>query len=125
MKSKKNHENKQTFIISPSMNICNKMFAHGMYPEILKFSLMKPIYKSGDKSSPNNYRPIACIFKNFWNSHIPKIIWSSEGKCFIEGVSIWFLKQGVNGDSSLYIAKRDTAGVQHETDGGRNILWPP
>jgi len=34
------------------------MLARGIYPERLKFSLVKPIYKSGDKSSPSNYRPI-------------------------------------------------------------------
>ena len=46
------------FIISPLINICNKMLAQGIYHERLKFSLIKPIYKSTDKSSPSNYRPI-------------------------------------------------------------------
>ena len=49
------------FIISPLINICNKMLAQGIYPERLKFSLVKPIYKSGDKSSPTNYRPISLL----------------------------------------------------------------
>jgi len=49
------------FIISPLINICNKMLAQGNYPERLKFSLIKPIYKSGDKSSPSNYRPISLL----------------------------------------------------------------
>ena len=37
------------------------MLAQGIYPERLKFSLIKPIYKSGDKSSPSNYRPISLL----------------------------------------------------------------
>jgi hypothetical protein len=37
------------------------MLAHGIYPERLKFSLIKPIYKSGDKSSPFNYRSISLL----------------------------------------------------------------
>jgi hypothetical protein len=46
-------------ISKPSIiNICNKMFAQVIYPERLKSSLIKPIYESGDKSSPSNYRPI-------------------------------------------------------------------
>jgi len=49
------------FIISPLINICNKMLAQGIYPERLKFSLIKPIYKSGDKSSPSNYRPVSLL----------------------------------------------------------------
>jgi len=36
------------FIISPLINICYKMLAEGIHPERLKFSLIKPIYKSGD-----------------------------------------------------------------------------
>ena len=41
--------------------MCNKMLAQGVYPERVKFSLIKPIYKSGDKSSPSNYRPISLL----------------------------------------------------------------
>jgi hypothetical protein len=37
------------------------MLAQGNYLERLKFSLIKPIYKSGDKSSPSNYRPISLM----------------------------------------------------------------
>jgi len=49
------------FIISPIINICNKMFAQVIYPERLKFSLIRSIYKSGDKSSPSTYRPISLL----------------------------------------------------------------
>jgi len=49
------------FIISPLINICNKELAQGNYPERLKFSLIKPIYKSSDKSSPSNYRPTSLL----------------------------------------------------------------
>jgi hypothetical protein len=37
------------------------MLAQSIYPERLKFSLIKPIYKSGDKSSPSNYRTISLL----------------------------------------------------------------
>jgi hypothetical protein len=37
------------------------MLAQGVYPERLKFSLIKPVYKSGDKSSSSNYRPISLL----------------------------------------------------------------
>ena len=65
------------FIISPLIIICNKMLAQGIYPERLKFSLIKPICKSGDKSSSSNYRPISLLpvfSKIFEKSHIQKII---------------------------------------------------
>jgi len=37
------------------------MLAQGNYLERLKLSLIKPVYKSGDKSSPSNYRPISLV----------------------------------------------------------------
>ena len=37
------------------------MLAQGIYPERMKFSLIKPVYKSGDKSSPSNYGPISLL----------------------------------------------------------------
>jgi hypothetical protein len=49
------------FIISHIINTCNKMLAQGIYPGRLKFPLIKPIYRSGDKSSPFNYRPISLL----------------------------------------------------------------
>jgi hypothetical protein len=44
------------------------MLAQGIFPEKLKFPLIKPINKSGDKSSSSNYRPISLLpvfSKNF------------------------------------------------------------
>ena len=53
------------------------MLAQGIYPKKLKFSLIKPIYVSGDKSSSSNYRPISLLSafsKMFEKSHIQKTI---------------------------------------------------
>jgi hypothetical protein len=37
------------------------MLAQGIYPEIFKFSLIRPVYKSKDKSAALNYRPIPLL----------------------------------------------------------------
>jgi len=37
------------------------VLAKGNYPERLKFLLIKPVYKNGDKSSPFNFRPISLL----------------------------------------------------------------
>ena len=37
------------FIVSPLTHICNRMFSTGTFPDRLKFSEIKPIYKKGDK----------------------------------------------------------------------------
>jgi hypothetical protein len=60
-------------IISPIyIVICNKMLAQGIYPERLKFSLIRPIYKRGDKSGASKYRPIS--LKHVFSKKFDKVI---------------------------------------------------
>ena len=46
------------FIISSLTHIGNKMLSTGTFPDRLKYSEIKPIYKKGDKALITNYRPI-------------------------------------------------------------------
>jgi hypothetical protein len=41
--------------------IFNTSIFSGVYPESLKYAIIKPIYKKGDRSLINNYRPIALV----------------------------------------------------------------
>jgi len=45
------------FIISPFTYICSKSLSSGVFPEILGYAIIKPIYKKGDKLPTTNYRP--------------------------------------------------------------------
>jgi len=36
------------YIVSPVTYICNKMISLGMFPDRLKFAIVKPVYKKGD-----------------------------------------------------------------------------
>jgi hypothetical protein len=45
------------FIVSPLTYICNRMLSTGTFPDRLKFSEIKPVYKKGDKTLTTNYRP--------------------------------------------------------------------
>jgi len=49
------------FIVSPLTHICNRMLSTGTFPDRLKYSEMKPIYKKGDKTQITNYRPISLL----------------------------------------------------------------
>jgi hypothetical protein len=42
-------------ICSPLTYICNKSISTGTFPEQLKYSVIKPLYKKGDKTDPSNY----------------------------------------------------------------------
>lgn len=48
-------------ISAPLTHIINLCFEKGIFPKELKISEVRPIYKKGDKSLPQNYRPIAIL----------------------------------------------------------------
>ena len=50
-----------SYITSPLTYICNKIISTGTFPDKLKFSIVKPIHKKGDKMNYTNYRPISIL----------------------------------------------------------------
>jgi hypothetical protein len=50
-----------TFISSPLCNIINKILSSGIFPDRLKYSIVIPVYKRGDKNNVSNYRPISLL----------------------------------------------------------------
>jgi hypothetical protein len=49
------------FIVSPLTSIFNRIIDSGIYPNILKNAKLSPIFKSGEKCLPTNYRPISVL----------------------------------------------------------------
>jgi hypothetical protein len=49
------------FITSPLTHICNKSLSQGIFPDRLKYSEIKPLFKKADKSSTSNYRTISLL----------------------------------------------------------------
>ena len=49
------------YIISPLTFICNRIILSGLFPDRLKYSVIKPVYKKGDKSDYTNYRHISLL----------------------------------------------------------------
>ena len=47
------------YICSPLTHICNNSISTGIFPERLKFSIIKPLFKKGDRTTPSNYQPIS------------------------------------------------------------------
>jgi len=48
-------------IAKPLSHICNASLNQGIYPDRLKFAIVMPIYKQGEKTDVANYRPITLI----------------------------------------------------------------
>jgi hypothetical protein len=49
------------YISSPLCHICNKMFSTRIFPERLKYAVIKPIFKNGDRNNVSNCRPISLL----------------------------------------------------------------
>ena len=52
----------------PLSAIVNKSLSEGIFPDLLKYATVHPIYKKGDKTKCANYRPISIL------SNISKIL---------------------------------------------------
>jgi hypothetical protein len=49
------------FICSPLNYICNKSISSGTFPSCLKYSIVKPLFKKGDRDNMANYRSISLL----------------------------------------------------------------
>jgi len=49
------------FIISPLTYICNEILKTGVFPDRLKYAIVRPIFKKGVKHETSNYRPISLL----------------------------------------------------------------
>ena len=50
-----------SFIICPLTNICNKSLSFRVFPDRLKFTIVKPISKNGNRLISSKYRPISLL----------------------------------------------------------------
>lgn len=72
-------------ISAPLVHLINLSFTTGILPKQWKESVVSPVYKTGDKKNPNNYRPISVI------NNIAKIF----EKCVKNRLLNFFEKHGV------------------------------
>jgi len=49
------------FIFPPLTHICNAVLSTAVFPDRLKYAVVKPIFKKGNKQEISNYRPISLL----------------------------------------------------------------
>jgi hypothetical protein len=49
------------YLIKPLLELVNESVRNGIFPPVLKKSVVKPIYKYGAKEDATNYRPITLV----------------------------------------------------------------
>jgi hypothetical protein len=67
------------FISSPLSYICNKSMLSGTFPTRLKYAIVKPLFKKGNKEKVANYRPISLLTS--FSKVFEKIIYDRLLKC--------------------------------------------
>ena len=85
------------YIVSPLTFIFNSILRTGLFPERMKFSIIKPIFKKGSSTALVNYRPISLtafskilektIYKRFYSYLIRNEILCEEQFGFRQKVS--------------------------------------
>ena len=75
----------KSIILKPLVLIFNKSVLTGEYPDELKIAKVIPLFKSGDKTLVNNYRPISLL--SIINKLFEKLIYKHLRKLCIESVS--------------------------------------
>ena len=77
-------------VLTPLCNIINLAIEHGIFPDALKIARVTPVFKSGNTSLLNNYRPISVL--SIFSKIFEKIIYNKL-IVFIENNNILFEKQ--------------------------------
>jgi hypothetical protein len=78
------------FITAPLNYICNRSILSVSFPSCLKYSVVKPLFKKGDKKDIKNYKPISLL--------------TSFSKIFEKVIYIRLSKHIKNNDNYLLIS---------------------
>nr|CAI5870105.1 unnamed protein product [Callosobruchus analis] len=85
----------KNIILIPLTNLINLCLKEGIFPQVLKIALVKPIHKKGDQSLPDNYRPISLL------PVISKIV----EKCMAMKIAVYFESNNLFTDSQFGFRK--------------------
>ncbi|CAB3235085.1 unnamed protein product [Arctia plantaginis] len=108
-------------VVSPLTYICNLVLSTGKFPKAFKKAIIHPIFKGGDGSRVNNYRPIAVlpvlskIIERIMNN---RLITYLEGNQLLSSIQFGFRA----GKSTSDAVHELTDYIVTEMDGGQKVL---
>jgi len=76
------------FIISPLTHISNAALNSDIFPDRLKYAIVKPIYKKGQKQDISNYRPVSLLTS--FTKVFERLIYKTDFVLILIGTSSWF-----------------------------------
>jgi hypothetical protein len=92
------------FISSPLNYMCNKVITKGIFPDRLKYSIVKPLYKKGNKKVVSNYRPISLLtsFSKILEKVLHTRLLDHLHKNSIIGKEQYGFQKGLTTDNAVY-----------------------
>ena len=92
------------FISSPINHICNKMLFWGVFPDRLKYAIIKPLHKNDDRCEVSNYRPISLLtsFSKIFETVMQKRILKHLTKYNILSTEQYGFRVGLRTDNATY-----------------------
>jgi hypothetical protein len=92
------------YISVPLSYLCNQSLIEGTFPEQLKYSKGKPLYKKGEKSCIYNYRPISLLTS--FSKILEKVMYKQVIDCFNSNNILTKeqsgFRKGLSTDKALY-----------------------
>ena len=98
-------KNSHKYLVYPLLKIYNLSLSQGIFPELWKISLISPIFKNGDKSSIDNYRPVAIqsVFCKIFQNIICKYLTENLSKFIIAEQHGFLSKRSTISNLFIYI----------------------
>ena len=111
------------FIAPILTSLINSSLSLGVFPDELKLAKVTPIYKSGDTTSPNNYRPISML--NIVSKVFESVI-AVRLQSYLESISfmcqpIWIQKKTLSSLGYFFSRRSNIQSKRTETYSSCNI----
>ena len=92
------------FISSPINYICNKMLFWGVFPDKLKYAIIKPLHKNDDKCKVSNYRPVSLLtsFSKIFETVMQRRILKHLAEYNILSNEQYGFREGLRTDNATY-----------------------